>query len=75
MLALSSFYYRKNADVIVLRMQKSKRYRKYVCRATPKASTVMRSDKKISGNLFDNAMKEDSGNLSSEDDSYFSNTE
>ena len=56
-------------------MQKSKRCRKYVCRATSKASTVTRSNKIINDNVFDNAAKKDSGNLSSEDDSYFSNTE
>lgn len=59
-------------------MQKSKRYRKYVCRATSKAgvnSTVTRSNKIINGNVFDNAVRKDNGNLSSEDDSYFSNTE
>ena len=69
---------RKNADIIVLRMQKSKRCRKYVCRATPKASvnsTVTRSNKIINANVFDKAVKKDNENLSSEDDSYFSNTE
>ena len=69
--------FRKNADIIVLRMQKSKRCRKYVCQATSKAydSTITRSSKVINGSVFNNAIKRDAGNLSSEDDSYFSNVE
>ena len=69
---------RKNADIIVLRMQKSKRCRNYVCQAASKTSvnsTVTRSKKIINANVFDNAVKKDNGNLSSEDDSYFSNTD
>lgn len=71
-------YLRKNADIIVLRMQKAKRYRKYTAKATSKAgsnSSIMKKTEIINSKVFDNAVKIDNGNLSSEDDSYFSNTE
>jgi len=74
-LILFFIIFRKNADIIVLRMQKSKRYRKYVCQATPKASAITRSNKVINGSVFDNPIKRDDENLSSEDDNYFSDIE
>lgn len=38
-------------------------------------STTAKNTKVINTNVFDKAIKEDHGNLSSEDDSYFSNSE
>ena len=59
-------------------MQKSRRCRKHVIRATPKvcnSSVVTQSTKAFDTRLFHNTTKTDRGNLSSEDDSYFSNAE
>lgn len=39
------------------------------------SSVVTRSTKVINTNVFDNTRKTDYGNLSSEDDTYFSNAE
>ena len=60
-------------------MQKLRRCRKHIIRATPKvcnSSGVTQSTKAIDAGVFYNSiMKTDRGNLSSEDDSYFSNAE
>ena len=70
------FVFRKNADIIVLRMQKLKRCRKYTVALKARVnSSVTRSNKVIDASVFDNPIKVDNGNLSSEDDSYFSNAE
>jgi len=59
-------------------MQKSKQCRKHLVPALSKAgsnSTTKKSTKMINTNLFSETMKVDNGNLSSEDDNYFSDTE
>ncbi|XP_065916403.1 uncharacterized protein [Dysidea avara] len=80
---LSNTVKRKNADVIVLRMQKLRRCRRHVTRATASSNSDGENSvvKKTTCNLisgagvFRNTVKVDDGNLSSDNDEYFSDTE
>jgi len=71
---------RKNADIIMLRMQKVRRCRKHVTRATANSGEEEDIVKKTKCNLISgmdvlsSIVKVDDGNLSSDEDEYFTDT-